>query len=287
MSIYEPVKALEHCEAEVTKKDIGHYIHGRFLPPEIRPYYYAVHALRLEMLKTRESMQNSTLKSGKLTWWLENLEGIWDGTPAMEPISIALKELRKYHIVRKSHFERMIRGRLQETDIKTWENLDWFIDNNYTMSFYILLELFHLYEETEFQAATFAGRSWGIYNLLLMTKYYLDRGRCYLPEELLIKHSLPLSVTIEDETNQTNKVPESFYDVVLEVATYGKKNLEKAREYTLPKHANLVFLPLVEAEKFYNRLEKHNFNVLDPKALRSPWASVFWKMTRHLKRGTF
>ena len=56
----------------------------------------------------------------------------------------------------------MIKGAFEEPNIKNMRLFDKFIDNNYTMVYYITLELFHLLKETEFQAATFAGRAWGI-----------------------------------------------------------------------------------------------------------------------------
>ena len=289
MSIANPIVALNFCEAEVKSKDLGSFLHGHFLPPEIRPFYYATQALRLELTQSRESVRTSTIISTKLAWWLENLEAIWADSPASEPISIAINELRKHHVVRKSHFERLIKGNFDETPIKTWRLFDRFIDGNYTMVYYITLELFHFFQETEFQAATYAGRAWGISQHLLRTKYYADMGRFYFPEETMVKYGIPVNVTKENEESHENEMPEGFYDLVLEVAAYGKQNLEKAREMqgSLPKYSHLIFLQMNQAEMFYNKLEKCNFDIFKPKARKFFWPSVLFKMLRSSRKGRF
>lgn len=286
MSIFNPIAALDYCEKEVRSKDIGSYIHGLFLPKEIRPFFYTAHALRLELVQSREMIRNASLMSTKLDWWIENLDFIWSNSPPNEPISIAVNELRKHHVVRKSHFERLIRGSFEEEVIKNWRLFDKFIDNNYTMVYYITLELFGLLKEKEFEAATYAGRAWGISQHLLRTKYYADHNRFYFPEEILTKYKVPLNFTSENE-NHENLLPESFYDIILETAAYGKQNLSKLREIqsTLPRISYLVFLQMTQAEYFYNRLEKYNFNLFNQKSRKTSWPVVAYRMAKCAKRG--
>ena len=76
MSVFNPLHSLDYCEKQVKSKDIGSYIHGLFMPREIRPFYFAVHAFRLELIQSREVIQHSTLLSTKQSWWLENLDSI-------------------------------------------------------------------------------------------------------------------------------------------------------------------------------------------------------------------
>lgn len=287
-SVLDRMAALDYCESEVRKNDFGSYLHGLMLPPEIRPFHYAAHALRLELTRSREAVNNPSLLTTKLTWWLENLEAIWANNPADEPISVAINELRKHHVVRKSHFERLVRGNFEEIPLKNWRLFDRFIDNNYTMIYYISLELFHCFQEKEFQAATYAGRAWGISQHLLRTKYYSDQGRFYIPEELLEKYGVPLSIAKENEETHENELPEGFFDLILEIAAYGKQNLEKAREFNdLPKHAYLSFLQMSQAEYFYKKLEKGNFDIFQAKTRKTFWPSVTFKMIKCARKGRF
>lgn len=289
MSILEPLKALDYCQQQVKKYDMSTYIHGLFLPSEIRPFFYVLHAFRLELIKSREQVLHSSLLSTKETWWLDNIEQIWNNNPADEPISVSLNELRKYHVIRKSHFERMIKGHFDQSSIKTWRSFDRFIDNNFTMYSYATIELLHMFKEPEFLAATYAGRAWGIMELLLMTKYFTDRGRFYFPEELLEKYGLPLSVSVEDQEKKANVIKEEFFDVVLEIAAYGRSNLEKARKMNneIPKYAYLAFLNLQFADDFYERLEKKNFNVFEMRSNSLFWPKMAWRLAKAVKRKGF
>lgn len=129
--------------------------------------------------------------------------------------------------------------------MSTWTSFDKFLDDNYTMQYYALLELLQMTGEEEFNVATFVGRAMGVADLLRRSKYYLELNRCYLPKELLEMHNVPESLS--SEVNGTLVVPEEFYDVVLDVANYGKQSMEKARSLTetLPKYGYVPFLPLV------------------------------------------
>jgi phytoene/squalene synthetase len=289
MGILEPLKALEYCEREVKKNDMASYIHGLFLPSEIRPFFYTVHAFRLEMVKAREQIHHTTLISTKESWWLDNLEQIWNNNPAEEPISISLNELRKYHVTRKSHFERMVQGSFDHSSIKSWRSFDRFIDNNFTMCSYAIVDLLHMFKEPEFLAATYAGRAWGVMELLLRTKYYSDHGRYYFPQDLLEKYNLPLSVAVEDTKISSNVIPEGFFDVILEVAAYGRNNLQKAREMKseLPKYAYLAFLNLQFAEEFYERLEKQNFDVFRLQKNMLFWPKIAFRIASAVRKKGF
>ena len=53
----------------------------------------------------------------------------------------------------------MIKGNFEEVSLKNLRLYDRFIDNNYTMVYYIMLEVLHYFQEQEFQVATYAGRA--------------------------------------------------------------------------------------------------------------------------------
>mmetsp|Transcript_25613 Transcript_25613/g.44775 ORF Transcript_25613/g.44775 Transcript_25613/m.44775 type:complete len:288 (-) Transcript_25613:705-1568(-) len=287
MSLLDPGSALKYCEQEVAKYDELAQMHSMFIPRSVRPYYFAIQQLRIQMFKTREQTHTSTLRSNRQTWWLTNLDNIWENRPAPEPLSIALHEIYKHTGVHKAHLVRMVKGRLEETEMSDWLSLDKFLDDNYTMQFYALLEIFQMTGEEEFNCATYVGRAIGIADLLKRTKYYLESNRVYFPKELLLKHNIPINIISEEDGTQ--QVPEQFYDAVLDVAAYGKQSLDKARslQSTLPKYANIAFLPLVEAEDYYARLAKRNFGLFNPK-IGKPWAaSLLFRMARHFRRGVF
>ena len=257
-------RAQEYCQNLVKTHDLAAYINSHFLPKELQTYYFTIHALRIELFKAGEVARHSTLKASRMAWWLDNIEKARLGTPNPEPISIALEFMLRRVSVRKSHLERMVRGRvsftqLEETSVKTWQHFDRFVDDNYTMSFYLMLEVMGLYGENEFKAATFIGRAVGIADIISRTRLYLETSRCYFPEDLLHKvgsrqHSVPLGGMKEQESDHKQVVPESFYDVVLETAAYGKKCIQEGREVKeVPDKTFLALLPAVWTDAGANR----------------------------------
>lgn len=260
------LRAQEYCRNLLRSHDLFSYMHCHFLPPELQPHYHAIHSLKIELFKAGEIARHSTLRASRMAWWLDNIEKARLNRPNPEPVSIALDHMLRRVSVRKSHMERMVRGRLEDGSLKTWAQFDRFVDDNYTMPFYLLLEVMGLYGEAEFTAATFVGRAVGIADILSRTRLYVETGRCLFPEETLQK-VIPTQYQISpgsfQEQDGVQTLPESFYDVVLEVAAYGKRYLKDAREVKdLPNASFVALLPAVHAELYYDRLEKWNFAVM-------------------------
>jgi hypothetical protein len=81
-------------------------------------------------------------------------------------------------------------------------SFDRFVDDNYTMLFYVLLELFNYRGEEEFRAATFAGRAFGIADVIRRTRYFLQTNRNFFPIPLLKKYGVADFILTDDlETN--------------------------------------------------------------------------------------
>ena len=167
-------------------------------------------------------------------------------------------------------------------------SFDRYIDDNYSMVNYILLEMFDQRTEDDFKAATFAGRAYGIADVLRRTAYFLQTGRNFFPQPLLQAHGLSDRIAIDDLDNNVRNVPEEFYDAVLELASYGRKNLEMCRELLpgLNKNTHLLFLPTTEAAMYYDLLEKSNFGILDSKHAKIPSWKLLYTMFQNSRHKT-
>lgn len=296
-------RAQEYCKNLVRSHDLSAYLHSHFLPTELQTHFYTIHAMRIELFKAGEVARHSTVKASRMSWWLENIEKAQQGSPNPEPISICLDYMLRRISVRKSHLERMVRGRvsatqLEESSVKTWQQFDKYVDDNYTMSFYLLLEMMELFGEAEFKAATFVGRAVGIADLISRSRYHLETSRCFFPEDLLSKvlfpqYGVPAGVMREQETDHKQVVPEAFYDVVLETAAYGKQYLQQAREVqNLPDRTFVALLPAVrlmqvEAELYFNHLEKSNFAVMLPRTHKLNYWRILFHLAKAFKNRRF
>ena len=104
-----------------------------------------------------------------------------------------------------------------------------------------------------------------------------------------MKYDIPLNFTQENEKTNENELPESFYDLILEIAAYGKENLDKARELqsSVPKYTNIVLLQLNQAEYFYKNLESYNFKIFEKNSRKIFWPKVFLNMIQCVRKGKF
>lgn len=290
-TLNDRLRALDYCHRLLRTHDLFAYMHCHFLPQALQSHFHTVHALKIELFKAGELARQSTLRSSRMTWWMDNLEKARLGQPNPEPVSIALDFMLRRVSVRKSHLERMVRGRLDDVSIRTWAHFDRFVDDNYTMPFYLLLEIMGLYGEAEFNAATLVGRAVGIADILSRTRLYIETGRCFFPEEILEKvictqYGIPSAAFQEKEGVQT--LPESFYDAVLEVAAYGRRYLNDARAVTgLPNPTFIALLPAVSTELYYNRLEKYNFAVMNSRSHQVNATRAFFSMMQAFRGRKF
>ena len=105
---------------------------------------------------------------------------------------------------------------------------------------------------------------------------------------MLQAHGLSDRIAIDDLDNNVRNVPEEFYDAVLELASYGRKNLEMCRELLpgLNKNTHLLFLPTTEAAMYYDLLEKSNFAILEAKHSKIPSWKLLYTMFQNSRLKT-
>ena len=60
-SILHIDNAINHCTAEVKKFDFYTFIGGQYMPKSTQPYYYGIHAMFLEALKSREVSKEGSI----------------------------------------------------------------------------------------------------------------------------------------------------------------------------------------------------------------------------------
>lgn len=89
-SILDVKNAVSYCQSQVKKFDFYSFAAGQFMPANTRPHYYSVHALFLEVLKSREVSKEQSICKTRLDWWLHILDDIVNNRKTREPISIAL-----------------------------------------------------------------------------------------------------------------------------------------------------------------------------------------------------
>lgn len=105
------------------------------------------------------------------------------------------------------------------------------------------------------------GIAQGLSNILRGIPFNARNKRCYVPNDLLVKHKLSHQQILRGDQSQSLK------DVCYDIASLAHQNLNKAKELQNPfdPQIRLLFLPIVPIEKFLVNLQKVDFNVFDVK----------------------
>lgn len=72
-------KSQKYIHDNVQSKEWIHYMHGNYLPKELRPAFYTMHWLNHELSKIPLQSRDSALALGKLRFWQDNIDNIFTG----------------------------------------------------------------------------------------------------------------------------------------------------------------------------------------------------------------
>lgn len=84
------------------------YTQGRLFPGEARTDFYAVNLFFLEMQKIVFEARDIGVGKGKLDFWSETVDKLYQGAAVQEPISLLLREAIERHKLPKGCFKDIL-----------------------------------------------------------------------------------------------------------------------------------------------------------------------------------
>ncbi|CDW87483.1 nadh dehydrogenase complex assembly factor 6 precursor [Stylonychia lemnae] len=272
------------------KYDYYSHVAGQNFPKSLQPYYYGIHALFLEALKSREISKETSICNTRLMWWEQSLIDIEKGHKAKEPVTRVLQEAMSKTPINMNLLKRIVNYQMFDIDrgdIQTMKELEVYAENTRSMLLYLNLHLLRIDDKNALSAASHLGRCIGLCDVIKKIPFYLAKNRGYMPNELLLKHNLHFDKIWD--SRREGIVQEEFFDVILEVAAYAKKHLELGREFgdKLPKHTHRAFLLSIEAEQFLKDLEAYNFNIFEEHFRKKYYLKIPFRMYRAAKNEKF
>ena len=79
----------------IKKNDHAIFAAGYFQPPQIRADFYTIYWLNKELTRIVYSTRERALGMGKIDFWQDSIESIYEGKANKEPISVALLQAVK------------------------------------------------------------------------------------------------------------------------------------------------------------------------------------------------
>jgi phytoene synthase len=180
--------------AKVQASGTSFYAAMRLLPPERRNAMYAIYAFCREVDDIADDGGSLEAKRAGLADWRAEIDRLYSGAP-VNPIARALMAPVKAFGLRKQDFLAVIDGMQMdaETTIVAPDlaTLDLYCDRVASAVGHLSVRAFGATEPEADEVAHHLGRALQLTNILRDIAEDAERGRLYLPRELLEQHEIP------------------------------------------------------------------------------------------------
>ncbi|KAF9584958.1 NADH dehydrogenase (ubiquinone) complex I, assembly factor 6 [Lunasporangiospora selenospora] len=285
-----PAKAVEYCQDLVRKADYEGFLCTQFFPKHQQSTQMALRAFNIELASIRESVSNTDIGRMRMQFWRDSLDKIFAGTPPQQPVALslayALQELDLHHQqhhaqytgsslvepeLSKIWFKRIINEReqnLSDPQFMTIGQMESYSENTFGSLLYLQLESVGVKSLEADHAASHLAKAMGITTMLRAFPFHMHQDRMIIPAEITAKHNLSQEALFRKPT-----ITPALQDATLEVATAAHVHLATAQSYmtNLPKEALPVLMAGIPTESYLKRLEKADFNPLDPSIQQREW----------------
>jgi phytoene synthase len=180
--------------ARVRAAGTSFYLAMRMLPAPRRAAMYAIYAFCRDVDDIADDVQDLAAKQAALAAWRGEIEALYAGKPTRAITRALLDPVRRYRL-RKEDFFAVIDG--MEMDAREpWRlmsmaELDLYCDRVASAVGRLSVRAFGAIEPAADRVAASLGRALQLTNILRDISEDADRGRVYLPRELLAAHGIP------------------------------------------------------------------------------------------------
>ncbi|MGI8641785.1 MAG: phytoene/squalene synthase family protein [Pyrinomonadaceae bacterium] len=277
-NLKEIESAYEYCESITKNHAKSFYFAARFLPKHKQKPIYALYALCRHIDDEVDEAEISSEKEAiaAVENWKRKLNLIYEGKSKFEDqnpktkdqnlVLLAWKNLLKTYKIRRELAFDLMKGVLQDTQIKRYETFDELYIYCYRVASTVGLmssEIFGYSDERTLKYAESLGIAMQLTNILRDVKEDTAMDRIYLPQEDLHKFN------VTEEQIFANEFSENFTKLM-------KFEIDRARNYYAEAEKGIsllekdtrftVLLALRIYAKILDEIEKQNYNVFTKRA---------------------
>lgn len=296
---------LDHAISMVKKFDPSGYLPGLLLSnKDAKIGYYAIRAFWIESgLRFKESPLNNSIAASRqipglgqrgtiisdderIQRWKNGVEylygGSYFGKLEDNPTLRLLKHVVERHSLSKVYFDRIIRGREIDVNMKnypTMKSLEDHVEMSCGSLLHLVLECDGITQNTSEntsnddvinETARAVGLMHGLTNALrLSVPTASATGKVIIPQELCDKYEIKspryllsaLGMGDEECRRHLQSAVEDIANVARHHLASARKNIDDLNSHPIGHYAMSAFLPALACETFLNRLEAHNYDL--------------------------
>lgn len=179
--------AYNHCAEEARRHDADRLACALFAPPPARRGLVALLAFNLELARLRDHVREPMLGAMRLQWWRDGLDGIYAGTPRVQPVAMALADTVARHSLPRPVLEALIDGRERDFDPEPFADLaavEAYVSGTSGALGAAMMAVLGGDMAAQ-DLARRAGTAFGLVGLARAVPFHAGQGRWLLPDDLL------------------------------------------------------------------------------------------------------
>jgi 15-cis-phytoene synthase len=230
----------QYCESKAAQSGSSFYYAFRFLPPEKRAAITAFYAFCREVDDVVDEVTDPAVAKTKLLYWRKEIDALYDGKP-QHPVTKALqRHIEPMHLPQAA-FHTVIDGMqqdLEKTRYLDFAELQTYCYRAAGVVGEVSARIFGMQTPDNTKTLEYArtlGEALQLMNIIRDVGEDARRGRIYLPNEDLVKFSVPVSEILQTKTTDAFKTMMRFqyeraaatYDRALAVLPSKDKKAQK------------------------------------------------------------
>jgi 15-cis-phytoene synthase len=273
---------MDEVQVLVRQHDLDRYLASLFGPADKRPHLWALYAFSAEISRIAGQVSEPHLAEIRLQWWLDTLDGIYQGELQSHPVATALATAVRVGDIPKHALVNLAKAHqfdFYSDPMPSLYDLEAYLGE--TASALIQMAAMILHRDAALEcaeAAGLAGVAYGIGRMICDLPRALRLHQCFLPKDMLARKQVnPRSLTASEN--------EAGVGVVLaELRAKAEERLAQMHlvRRTIKPEIAPAFLHVTLAQAYLTKARQRGPMVMakgcDVSQLRKQW--LLWKAAR-------
>ena len=186
---------MDEVEGLVRQHDQDHYLASLFAPEDKRPHLLALYAFSVEISRIASLVHEPQLGEIRLQWWLDTLDGIYDGVIQAHPVARALGAAIKVGDIPKHALVNLAKAHafdFYSDALPSLFDLEAYLGD--TCASLIQMAAMILDRDAALECSEAAGLAGVVYGLAQVLNHLPAARRLrqnFIPAELMLRHQIP------------------------------------------------------------------------------------------------
>lgn len=250
--------SISACGEIVRAHDPDRFLLSMFAPAAARSDLWALFAFNHEIAKTREVVSDSTLGLIRLQWWRDAINGIYEGKILAHEVVAPLAQAIERHNLPRDLFDTLLYAREFDLEDVLPGNVEGLINYaDFTTTPLLKLAVRITGGDEAAEVVQPIAINYAIIGILRAIHFHGRAGRCYLPEDLMMQHSIK-RVEIGNPKNR-----QALSQIAVKVAEKSFVHGVKVDSQILQAHNNF-------ARIYFDHLKRAKFDTMSHKYMNPP-----------------